>query len=85
MAKAKEVYGKFDNNSDGGVDRVELREALWNLHNGNMGDEASTQTQIAFMNFVDQEFNKADKDFNSKLDFKEFCTLYVTVAASMKT
>ena len=63
--------------------RVAVRTALWDLRR--IDADSNTETEIAFTAFVDQEFAKADRNMDAKLDFKEFCSCYVTVAASMKT
>ena len=47
--------------------------------------DGNTETEMAFMGFVDREFAKADRNLDAKLDFEEFKSLFATVAASMKT
>ena len=56
--------------------------ARWNLKRSESGN---TETELAFMAFIDREFAKADRNLDARLDFDEFCTLFATVAASMKT
>lgn len=45
----------------------------------------NTETEIAFLAFVDREFARADRNLDAKLDFDEFCSLFATVAAAIKT
>lgn len=82
MSQAKDIFGGIDNSSDGFVQKAELRRALWELKRSADGN---TETEIAFLAFVDREFAKADKNLDAKLDFDEFMQLFATVAAAMKT
>ena len=77
-AKAKAAFEKLDKDGSGALDKAEVFEALQSLC-----DESDAESIGNLTSFVDQEYNKADRNLNGKLDLSEFSSIYTTFTNSL--
>lgn len=71
--KAKSAFAAIDKDGSGALDKEECYQALKSIC-----DEGDAESIGMLSSFIDQEYNKADRDLNGKLDLKEFTAIYAT-------